>query len=104
MTGLAGGTCGTCGAQDEHNTAPRSFSASSPPPSVLSTLPLIEPLDINIVGKYQQLEVVIKNIVHLQIERGYFLKFSTHFHTVWFQIERLCYSIKKWGRKWEELS
>ena len=101
MTGPAGGTCG---AQDEHNTAPRSFSASSPPPSVLSTLPLIEPLDINIVGKYQQLEVVIKNIVHLQIERGYFLKFSTHFHTVWFQIERLCYSIKKWGRKWEELS
>ena len=82
MTGLAGGTCGTCGAQDEHNTAPRSFSPSAPPPSVLSTLPLIEALDINIVEKYQQLYFVVKNIVHLQIERGYFLKFSTHFHIV----------------------
>ena len=98
MTGPAGGTCG---AQDEHNTAPRSFSPSSPPPSVLSTLPLIEPLDINIVGKYQQLDVVVKNIVHLQIERGNFLKFPHIFIQcgygcgLTFQIERLFYLMKK---------
>ena len=100
MTGLAGGTCG---AQDEHNTAPRSFSPSAPPPSVLSTLPLIEALDINIVEKYQQLYFVVKNIVHLQIERGDVLKFPHIFiqyaynRRLTFQIERLCYSMKKWA-------